>query len=115
MPVSKPSGSAASQIETAAHSRFRSPAVPHPDGFAARLTAQPWAQAPEGATQPTEAERSGTLGSLRRPTLGELVHGVCRSDRVELDEVVLDLAKNLADRDTKDTLAAAHEVDDLVV
>jgi hypothetical protein len=26
--------------------RFLSPAVPHPHGFAARLTEQPWAHAP---------------------------------------------------------------------
>jgi hypothetical protein len=54
---------------------------------------------------------SGGAGSA---TSGELVHRVCRL-RIELDEGGLDLAENLADGDAEDALAAADEVDDLIV
>src|SRR3954470_24683822 len=58
--------------------------------------------------------RWNSAGDAGRATSGELVLRV-RGLRVELDEARLDLAEHLAHRDAEHALAAAHEVDDLVV
>src|SRR4051794_23324064 len=55
-----------------------------------------------------------SAGDACRAASRELVLRV-RGLGVELDEAGLDLAEHLADGDAEDALAAAHEVDDLVV
>ena len=71
---------------------------------------------PERTRAAAEAETRAkpASGGAGGATSGELVHGVGRL-RVELDERRLDLAQHLADGDAEDALAAADEVDDLVV
>ena len=59
-------------------------------------------------------QRSGRA-ALAGAARGELVDRLLLDRRdLELDELGLDLAQHLADRDAEDALAAAEEVDDLV-
>ena len=72
------------------------------------------ANAPAGHASWCASCGSGDLARAHAATRGELVHRVGRL-RVELDERGLHLAQHLADGDAEDALAAADEVDDLVV